>query len=929
MRKRTAVLLGLSLMLLAPRAGAQRITGNVVGTVKDDTGAVLPGVTVSIAGEKIVGTQVTTTNAEGFYRLIALPPGSYDLSFTLSGFATLKRPGVKVAVGATEEIGVSLKVSHVNEEVTVTGEGAVVDTQTDQVSANYDKDWVRNAPVPRFSMFDLIFSAPGVSQSASGASTATSFGSGVDENSFQIDGTNLTSSFIGAAWPYPNTDAIEEIEVLSLGAPAEYGNLAGAVFNVVTRQGSNDFHGDANLYFQGDGLTGSNTSAEQDGGLPYHRETYKDATFQLSGPILKDKLWFFGSYQFQKNAFSAAGSDPDFPTTEKNHRLYGKLNWQLNPKHKLALAYHDDYYDLPLTVSAAYAPSTYTVDYGHNPTPQVMYTGVLLEKTVLEARFSGFYGKDHSGPINEGQPRIQTHFYDLDTGQRTGGIYYWYDDTAVQLGSSVKLSHFSDDFLGGSHDFKFGVQWLHGGVKDGVAATNDLVFTYDYTNYYGQTYRLAYGYDYRPFSYGGFTDGIGVFFDDAFRVGERLTLNLGARFDHNSARVPELDVLDQQGNPTGTTVPGRDVYSWSRVSPRLGLNYKLTKDGKTALRAHWGRYYRAVVVGEFVYPLGEPHETSSGVYDLATNSFIDPVVTESSQNQAIPPSYKPAYTDQLIGSVERELVKDIGLSLTYVYKRGRGIAAWRDVRGQYEDVTIVDDVGAEATGRSLTVKRLLTDPVDSFFEIANPPEMKTDTHAVTAELRKVMSHGWQARVSYTYLDSQGLLPSGRGGLTDTYGGTQAASLRFSDFGQNPNDLVNAGGKLLGDRPHTVKSQVVVELPHGFLVGANYLFQSGRAWVRFRKVEDLDNLGFPSAPNIQLEERGDRRLPSWNSLDLNVQKAFALGQKAKLMLFGYVLNTFNDGANEDVVSREATTEGFGVPTVFIPPRRVMLGAKITF
>lgn len=641
-------------------------------------------------------------------------------------------------------------------------------------------------------------------------------------------------------------------------------------------------------------------------------------------------MWFFGSYQFQKNAFSPAGSDPAFPTTERNHRAYGKLNWQVSPKHKLAFSYHDDYYNLPLTVTAAYDPSTYTVDSGHNPTGNLMYTGVLSDKTVLEARVSGFYGKDHSGPIGD-EPRIQTHFYDLDTGLRTGGIYYWYEDTAVQLGSSVKLSHFADDFLGGSHDFKFGVQWLHGGVKDGVSATNDLVFTYGYTNNYGYSYTYAYGYDYRPFSYGGFTDGIGVFFDDTFRVNERLTLNLGVRFDHNNATIPDLDVRDENGNATGQVIGGRDLYDWSRVSPRLGFNFKLTKDGKTALRAHWGRYYRAVVTGEFSNSLGaEPHETRVGFYDLATNTFVDPVVVESSQNQDVAADYKPAYTDQFIASLEREIVKDVGLSVIYIYKRGRSIAAWQDVRGQYEDATIVDDIGEGATGQTLRVKRLKSDPVDSFFEISNPPQMETDTHGFTAELRKGMSRGWQARLSYTYLNSQGLLPSGRGSLTDTYGGTQAASLRFSDFGQSPNDFVNAGGKLLGDRPHTVKSQIVVELPHGFLVGANYLFQSGRAWVRFRNVVDVeDNLGFPSAPNIQLEERGNRRLPSWNTLDLNLQKSFSLSEKVKLQVFGYVLNVFNDDANEDIVSREVTTEGFGLPTVFIPPRRAMLGAKVTF
>src|SRR5262245_52420119 len=193
MRKSFAIFMAILATFLAPSTFAQRITGNLVGTVKDDTGAVLPGVTVAIAGEKIVGSQTMVTNPEGFYRFISLPPGQYDVTFTMSGFATLKHT-VKIAVGATEELPVSMKVPQVSEEITVTEETPVVDTQSNSISTNYDKDWVRNAPVPRFSMFDLLAVAPGISQSTQGSTGMSSFGSGTDENSFQIDGTNLTSS---------------------------------------------------------------------------------------------------------------------------------------------------------------------------------------------------------------------------------------------------------------------------------------------------------------------------------------------------------------------------------------------------------------------------------------------------------------------------------------------------------------------------------------------------------------------------------------------------------------------------------------------------------------------------------------------------------------------------------------------------------------
>jgi len=903
---------------------AQRITGTLVGTVKDDTGAVLPGVTVTITGEKIVGAQTTVTNPEGFYRFIALPPGSYDLAFSLSGFATLKRTGIKVSVGGTEEISVGMSVRQMQDEVTVTGEASVVDTQTNQVSTNYDKDWVRNAPVPRFSMFDLLAVAPGVSQSSQGATTMSAFGSGSDENSFQIDGTNLTAPSTGEAWPYPNTDAIEEIEILSLGAPAEYGNLTGAVFNVVTRQGTNEFHGDLNFYLQTDGLTGRNTNDAQDGGFPFHREKFHDATAQLSGPIVKDKLHFFASFQYQRDWKTPAGVDPAFYTKERADRIFAKINWQVSPHHKLALGYHNDYYDLPYTPQANASPSTVGVNYGDNPTPNLMYTGVLSEKTVIEARVAGFWGSDHAGPIVEGEARTQPRFYDLDTGQVTGGVYYWYDDKTYQATASAKVSHFADDFLGASHDFKFGVQYVNGGVHDAVVGPNDFVYTYTYTytDYYGNqtTYPVAYGYDYQPYAYGGTTSGVGVFFDDTIRVNDRLTFNLGLRYDRNTARIPERDVLDEQGSPSGQTLASQDLYTWNVFAPRLGFNYKLTKDGRTALKAHWGRYYRGIVTAEYSNTVGAAYVVRAGAYDLATRSFIDPVVVaESPGNQRVDPDYENPYTDQFIVTLERELWKDVGISLHYVNKRARNSSAWRDTTGIFEDVNVVDPT----TGLSNTFQQLLSDPAESVYELTNQPDiMKTDTHAFTAQVVKRMSRGWQLIAAYTYLDSSGVLPSGRLDLL----AAQRATARFSDFGQNPNDFVNSGGVLLGNRPHTFRTQVVAELPYGFLLGANYLFQSGRAWARRGRVE----LGFPTEVEVNLEERdGSRRVDNQSLLDLRLQKSFNLSEKVKFQVFGDALNLLNADTAEGVLSRIVDVDTFGVPSDFVLPRRFMLGAKLTF
>jgi hypothetical protein len=183
MARKLIVLLCLFAGAGAPSLFAQRVTGQIVGTVTDDTGAALPGVTVTLKGPAVVGVQTSVANERGFYRFAALPPGTYMLSFVLSGFGTVNREGVRAPVGGTVEENVNLKVSTRTEEVTVTGEAAVVNAQSDQVSTNYDKDWVRNAPIPRYTFFDLINAAPGVSQTSSdNGQRQTSFGSSTTDN---------------------------------------------------------------------------------------------------------------------------------------------------------------------------------------------------------------------------------------------------------------------------------------------------------------------------------------------------------------------------------------------------------------------------------------------------------------------------------------------------------------------------------------------------------------------------------------------------------------------------------------------------------------------------------------------------------------------------------------------------------------------------
>src|SRR5438067_5220822 len=267
--RRRVIRNGLLVLLLAAIAApalAQRTTGEIVGTVTDESGAVLPGVTITIRGSGVPGAPTVVSSETGAYRFPALPPGDYTLEFTLQGFGTLRRENIPVGVGAVVELKALLKVSTLSETVTVTGESPVVNLASTTVSTNYNQEWVASAPIRHFSFFDLVNSAPGVSATSTvGSSTsATTLGSTTNDNVYAIDGTDLSAPTGGTAWPWPNADAIQEIEVLQLGASAEYGNVMGAVFNVVTRQGSNAFHGDATYYGQGQSLTSRNTTAAQE-----------------------------------------------------------------------------------------------------------------------------------------------------------------------------------------------------------------------------------------------------------------------------------------------------------------------------------------------------------------------------------------------------------------------------------------------------------------------------------------------------------------------------------------------------------------------------------------------------------------------------------------------------------------------------------------
>ncbi|HYM26353.1 MAG TPA: TonB-dependent receptor, partial [Vicinamibacterales bacterium] len=223
-------------------SSAQVLTGTLIGTVEDQTGGVLPGATVRISSPAMIGGQSSAiTNGRGQFRFVSLAAGDYAIEIELSDFAAYREDHIAVDVQGMVERTVILRVGSVAESISVQA-GTTVDQERTGLASRFGEEALTAIPVRRFSMFDLIRATPGVSptSASSGADPSVSvLGSSVNENLYLLDGTNFTCPCSGGPQPQPDVDVNQEVHVDSLGASAEFGNIQGGVFNVVTKQGGN------------------------------------------------------------------------------------------------------------------------------------------------------------------------------------------------------------------------------------------------------------------------------------------------------------------------------------------------------------------------------------------------------------------------------------------------------------------------------------------------------------------------------------------------------------------------------------------------------------------------------------------------------------------------------------------------------------------
>lgn len=926
---RIGILLVLVFSLAIGSSYAQRLTGKLTGIVTDDEGIPLPGVTVEISSPALMGgARAQVTYEKGTYRFVNLPPGTYKLVFSLEGFQKIERLNLKVGVGRTTTENIVLKPATLEETITVSAESPIVDVTKSGLSSTFDKDFLEKIPSGRFTFLDVVKQAPGIQQTGQDTDRNVAFGSNMESNAYYLDGIDISNPDIGIVWHWLNADAFEEVETSGIGNPAEYGQFTGAVVNIVTKSGGNTFSGSVSYYGQFDWLTDDNNTKKvldpniaweeaylyPDSAYSYHRAEFYYLTFNLGGPIVKDRVWFFASYEKSKDSVSFWNSHADYPGTWPADKLFFKLSAQITNKHKLVGSFYYEKWEDPDIITYWLKPEAAANEVGTTPTWNLMYTWLISNDAYFELKYSGWIGDDTYEPMHSDYDTPGR--WDWATDVSSEGVWWpWFYDVSRHQ-ANASLSYFAEDFLGGDHDFKIGVQYMraradcHGGYAGGRAYT-------DYS-YYGYTYPY-YMYEQDVFGYGGVTNAVGVFLDDSWKIGDRLTLNLGFRFDHSNASTPSYPVYEGWDETGEMTDPVEDLIIWNTFSPRIGLAFQLTSDQKTLLKASYGRYYDANYSSNWMYP--GPNATDWTMYwwDGAGWVFWDMV--PGGMAYTIDPDLKNPYADQFSLGIERELLPDFSLGATFIYKIEKNLVGWEDRGGDYVQVSRTSpDNGETYTVWNQTIDSLgLND-----YWITNPADYEQTYRAVMLTLVKRYSNNWMLNASLNWSKNEGLNMMGHSTWQQTliwYAG---------DFGKDPNDLINAKGLIANDRTWIFKLQAGYTFPWDILASINFISQTGRPNLKRVSVYGLNQDPWGLGKTILAEPRStDNRLPTWTMMDFRLQKTFDIYKALKLQAIFDVFNVFNSNTVTSHASYNMWSASYEEPDWIFYPRRVQVGLRLEF
>ncbi|OGD22458.1 MAG: hypothetical protein A2W03_02525 [Candidatus Aminicenantes bacterium RBG_16_63_16] len=881
MKAKSLAALAALLLALAPAAFSQsRETGAIVGTITDQQGEALPGVTVTVSGTNLMGTRTFVTDRQGSYRFPALPPGVYSVKAELQGFKTVIREDIRLTTTTRLTADLAMVQSVVEEEVTVQAHSPTVDIKsTETASVTLSNEILRNIPYSQFTA-DIVNMAPGVNDNvAFGASSDTGI-------AYTVDGVNVADPDAGSAWVFLDHNIIEEAKVMGVGLPAEYGNFTGVIFNLVTKSGGNQLSGHFEFDFQGKksdapkGLWGTDNNSqfiEDFPDLTTPLNKLLDVNAHLGGPIKKDKLWFYVGLQYYHQQRYPAG----FPEAldYKEPRSFFKLTSQLTPSTNLTASVEvDTYLRKNRDGSATVTPEATVEQVSPEVVANFSLTHIFGANSFFDVKGAYFWGYYYLDPTTGKD--LHTHL-ELSTNRwlYNSGYFYYADRSRLQVNASY--THYAEDFIRGNHDFKFGVEVERSGTRsrygytgngqDALFGNTGLPFT-QFQDYYGEPY-LAYqyeGYDKNsPYT------RIEGFAQDSWQITSRLNLNLGVRLSQNWGFVKGVSGA---------------VYKTFRVAPRLGFTYDILGDKTTVFKAHYGRYTEGMFASyhDRLNPASAFKDSVGYYWDTDFHEWVEFSRTVYEELYKVADNIKHPYMNQFVVGIERELFKDTSFSVNYINRR------WNDIIGLYDKLADYDPY--TVTVRDLNNKQFqiwerTDETVDTHeYIIANikkgDPWISLDPYrkywGLEFVFNKRFSNRWQLLASYVYSKATGTIDNG---MADDIGYGSRRSMNTDD----PNFWISDEGNLTYDPTHQIKVQGTYILPLGISFSAYYRGITGEAWTTEYRTPRLNQ----GRVTFLAEPRGANHYKMTNLLDLRLEKIFTLQSRYRLGVIFDVFNLFND------------------------------------
>jgi hypothetical protein len=616
-----ALLLAAAASAFAQGGGASS-TATITGRVTDNSGAVLPGATVTASSPSMLGRQTAVTNEQGMYRFPAVPPGTYTVSYELPGFSTLRREGIELRLGFTATINIELQVAALQETVTVTGESPVIDTSATRIQQNFKLEELQSIPNAR-DMWSLLAITPGVQMTridvgGNRAGTQTGYTAYGFNGQVRvlIEGINTTEGTGGAGF-YFDYASLEEVFIGTSGQSAEMPN-PGVQSQFIAKSGGNRFSGEYYLDWYNNSLQGSNipdayTAPDAFNGTNGSNAIrarsneitkYYDTAINVGGPIKKDKIWWHFTYRDQKNAVQ----QPNF-VFEKTFdtRLWNpvvKGTYQINQNNKLIGYYQWGQKQQPnrlpfATYTYASPEQTFHQDSG-SWVYKAEWNGTISDRLYVEARYGDF---GYYFPLVTNSP---DNFFWHDTGRAISeGAHQAQQLDRDRKQWTAAATYFLDTGGAGSHTFKIGGELLKEQSWEGFLSRRGGTSNIEHIYNNGVSTQVVFGIptgteveSLKANDNGALTsraalDQIGAFINDTWALG-RFTINGGVRFDQYKGWLPEQEQLGATIGPVVVqprTFDKTDLFTWNQVAPRVGLVYDLAGDGRTVVKANYGLYW--------------------------------------------------------------------------------------------------------------------------------------------------------------------------------------------------------------------------------------------------------------------------------------------------------------------------------------------------